>query len=65
MVIILKIVINIIKRLLFSFFLLFGLNVMIKSLGIILPINWFNIVTITILGIPGLIGLLIIKMFII
>jgi hypothetical protein len=65
MVIALKFIIIIIKKLLFSFFLLFGLNVMIKSLGIILPINWVNIIAITILGIPGLIGLLTIKMFII
>lgn len=63
--ILLKTFIFIIKKLIESFLLLFSLNVVIKSLGIVVPINVFNLSIITLLGIPGLIGLLIIKMFII
>jgi pro-sigmaK processing inhibitor BofA len=60
-----KKVILIIKKLIFSFFLLFGLNTIIKSLGIIIPINVINVLIVTILGIPGLISILLIKLFII
>ena len=45
--------------------LLFGLNVMIKSLGIIIPINVINVTLVTILGIPGLLLLVLLKIFII
>ena len=60
-----KHIIKLIRKVIFSFMLLFSLNVMIKSVGIILPINVLNVLVITFLGIPGLIVLLIIKMFII
>ena len=65
MVITIKYIIRIIRKIVFSFMLLFSLNVMIKSLGVIIPINIFNVFIITILGLPGLITLLIIKIFII
>ena len=54
-----------IKKLIFSFMLLYGLNTMIKSLGIILPINIFNVFIVSFLGVPGLMVLVIIRMFII
>ena len=65
MVITIKFIVRIIRRIVFSFMLLFGLNVMIKSMGIIIPINIINVIFISILGVPGLVVLLIIKLFII
>ena len=65
MVITIKFIVRIIRRIIFSFMLLFGLNVMIKSMGIIIPINIINVIFISILGVPGLVVLLIIKLFII
>ena len=64
MVIEIKYIIKLLKKLIFSFLLLFGLNVMIKALGIIIPINVYNVGLITLLGISGLISLIIIKLFI-
>ena len=59
-----KHIINILKKIIFAFLLLFSLNLSIKSFGIIIPINIFNIVVTTILGIPGIVCLIILKLFI-
>ena len=34
--------VKILKKLIFSFLLLFGLNTMLKYIGIIIPINYIN-----------------------
>ena len=65
MVIFIKIIINVLKRVIFAFLLLYSLNISIKSFGIIIPINIFNIMVTTILGIPGIVCLVILKLFII
>ena len=57
-----KLLLKIFKRLIYAFILLFSLNISIKKLGIIFPINIFNIFIVSILGIPGLICLIIIKL---
>lgn len=64
MVIIIKIFIKIIKKIIFSFLLLFSLNISVSKLGMIIPINWFNLSITTILGVPGLIGLIVMKLFV-
>ncbi|MBR1417154.1 MAG: pro-sigmaK processing inhibitor BofA family protein [Bacilli bacterium] len=56
-----KIIINVLKRVIYSFLLLFSLNISIKSFGIIIPINIANILVTTLLGVPGLICLFLIK----
>ncbi|MBE6159183.1 MAG: transcriptional regulator [Firmicutes bacterium] len=65
MVIFIKIIVNILKRIIFAFLLLYSLNLSIKSFGIIIPINIFNIMVTTILGVPGIVCLVILKLFII
>jgi len=60
-----KVILKLVKKIIFSFCLLFGLNVVIKSLGIIIPINVLNVLLVTFLGVPGLIGILLIKVLII
>jgi inhibitor of the pro-sigma K processing machinery len=64
MVIFIKIIVNILKRIIFAFLLLYSLNISIKSFGIIIPINIFNIMVTTILGVPGIVCLVILKLFI-
>ena len=61
MVITIKNILFILKKIIYAFLLLFSLNISIKSFGIIIPINFANLALVTILGIPGLIGILIIK----
>ena len=65
MVIFIKIIVNILKRIIFAFLLLYSLNISIKSFGIMIPINIFNIMVTTILGVPGIVCLVILKLFII
>ncbi len=65
MVIFIKIIVNILKRIIFAFLLLYSLNLSIKSFGIMIPINIFNIMVTTILGVPGIVCLVILKLFII
>ena len=57
--------IKIFKKLIFSFLLLFGLNSMLKYVGIIIPINAINISITYFLGGFGIIALIIIKLFIV
>ena len=54
--------IYIIKRVIYAFLLLFSLNVSINSFGISIPINIANVGVTSILGIPGLISIFIIKL---
>jgi pro-sigmaK processing inhibitor BofA len=60
-----KKIILVLKKYITAFIFLFGLNVVIKSLGIIIPINIFNVSLVAILGIPGILSILVIKLFII
>lgn len=65
MVITIKTIIGILKRLIYVFFLLFGINMTLQYLGIIIPINCFSLIVTYILGVFGAFALIIIKMFII
>ena len=40
-------------------FLLYGLNVLISALDIMIPINIVTVATVTLLGIPGLLSLIV------
>ena len=57
--------IKVLKKLIFSFLLLFGLNTMLKYIGIIIPINYINLMVTYFLGAFGIISLIIIKFFVI
>lgn len=53
----LKKVISLVKKFIFAFVLLYGLNLCINSLNIVIPINVFTLGTVTFLGVPGLVSL--------
>lgn len=52
-----KKIVNLMKKLIFAFLLLYGLNVCINSLNVVIPINVFTLGTVTFLGVPGLVSL--------
>lgn len=54
-----KIILKIVKRIIMSIFLLYGLNLLINSLDIIIPINFITISSVSILGIPALLTLVV------
>ncbi len=55
----LKRLINIVKKIVFSFLVLYGLNLLVNSFNVVIPINIFTITTSTILGIPGVLSLIV------
>lgn len=60
----LRVLINMIKKIIFSSFLLYGFNIIAVNFNIVVPINVFTILLITILGVPGLLGLVLFKIFV-
>ena len=62
MVIIIKKIIFVLKKLIYAFLLLFSLNISMKSFGISIPINIANVGITSLLGIPGLLSIFIIKL---
>ncbi len=54
-----KKVISLVKKFIFAFVLLYGLDLCINSLNIIIPINVFTLGTVTFLGVPGLVSLVV------
>lgn len=48
-----------IKKVVLSFIFLYSLNLFVNSLNILIPINIFTIGTVTFLGIPGLLSLIV------
>lgn len=45
------------KRVIFAFGIIYGVNVMLKNIGIYIPINIITILITSILGTPGLLSL--------
>ena len=60
----LKMLFKIIKRIVISSFLLYGYNILVQPIGLIIPINIFTIAAISILGVPALLSLIFIMIFI-
>lgn len=60
----LKKFLNFIKRIIVSIFLLYGYNLISQSFGIIIPINIYTVLSISILGIPALFSLIFILVFV-
>ena len=50
----------IIKKIVFSVFLIYGFNLIASPLDLIIPINIITVVLITILGLPALLSLILI-----
>lgn len=55
----LKKIMNFIKRVIFSFVMLYGLNLLVNSFNVVIPINIFTLGTVTFLGVPGLVSLIV------
>lgn len=54
----LKKVIKVLKKIVFSCFLLYGYNLLAAPLNLIIPINIINIILLSLLGFPALFGLI-------
>ena len=53
-----KILKKVVKKVVFAFVLLYGLNVIVSSINIFITINIFTISIVSILGVPGLLSLI-------
>lgn len=54
----LEIIKKVVKKIIFAFVILYGLNVIISSINIFIPINIFTLAVVSILGVPGLLSLI-------
>ena len=52
---------NVLKKIVFSSFLLYGYNLLAVSLGIIIPINIITVLILVVLGYPSLFSLILIQ----
>lgn len=59
-----KLFVLFLKKIIVSTFLLYGYNLIATNFNLIIPINLFTIIFVTMLGIPSLIGLILFKIFI-
>lgn len=59
-----KKIISVLKRVIFSAFLLYGYNMIAVNFGLVVPINFSTILCITLLGAPGLLALVLFKIII-
>ena len=48
---------TILKRVVFAFGIIYGINIMLKNVGVYLPINISTIAVTSFLGVPGLLSL--------
>ena len=53
-----KILFNLLKKIVFSVFLIYGFNIIAEPLNLIIPINIITVGAITILGVPALLSLI-------
>lgn len=54
----LKSLFNLLKKIVFSVFLIYGFNLIASPLNLIIPINIITVGAITILGVPALLSLI-------
>ena len=52
-----KKVIKVVKKICLAFVMLYGLNILLGSINIFVPINIFTLALVTLLGAPALMGL--------
>ena len=53
-----KIIKKVVRRIVFAFVVLYGLNVIVSSINIFIPINIFTLLVVSSLGVPGLLSLI-------
>lgn len=49
--------IRIVKRIIFAIIMIYSLDLILKGFNVVVPINYYTIITVAILGFPGLIML--------
>lgn len=59
-----KIILKILSKLCFAFVSIYGLNLILSGVNIFIPINIITIVLVTLLGSPGILGLVTVYFFI-
>lgn len=59
-----KTIFKIMRRIIISSFLLYGYNIIVQPIGLIIPINIITIGALTILGVPALLCLIFVFIFI-
>jgi pro-sigmaK processing inhibitor BofA len=52
-----KKILKIIRKICVAFIMLYGLNIILSSANIFIPINIITLTLVTILGVPGILGL--------
>ncbi len=55
-----KKLINVVKKVIFAFLLIYGFDILICSFNVLIPLNFFTISTVSILGVPGFAALLVV-----
>lgn len=50
---------NVVKKVIIAIFILYGINLLISSLNILIPINIVSIILVSLLGVPGILTLVI------
>jgi len=58
-----QIFILVVKRLVMSLCMLYAFDVIVSSAGVIVPINIVSIIFVSVLGMPGIFGLLVLQNF--
>lgn len=59
-----KIISVILKKIIFSAFLLYGYNLIAVNFNMIIPINIYTIGFVSVLGVPSILALILFKMFV-
>lgn len=59
-----KIIVKLVKRIVLSAFLLYGYNLISVNFNMIIPINIYTVVLVSILGVPVIFALLLFKILI-
>ncbi len=59
-----KKVLNVIKKIIISSFLLYGYNLIVQPLGLIIPINIITIGAVSLFGVPALLSLIFMLIFV-
>ena len=49
--------IKVMKRVIYAVLIIYSLNLLVMNIGVFVPINYFTIGTVSLLGFPGLISL--------
>ena len=59
-----KLILKILKRIVFSSFLLYGYNILIGPLNLIIPINLITVSALSVFGIPALLSFIFVYIFV-